>query len=175
MIKTNQSSLQAEKLATFNSFPIMISGCLLGIHCRYDGGTCGSSGITRFVSSANVIPFCPEQLGGLSTPRPPANIMGGDGRDVISNRARVINDEGEDVTEAFIMGAEESLRLARLTGVRIALLKDKSPSCGLRTPYCDKETDSRMGVTAALFDLSGIRIIEVNPEEDFTLPHFSGL
>ena len=153
----------------------MISGCLLGIRCRYDGGECGSSNIIHFASSANVIPFCPEQLGGLSTPRPPVSIRGGDGRDVLSGKATVINALGEDVTDAFKKGAEESRRLARLAGAKIAILKYKSPSCGIRTPYCEKSTDLGIGVTAALFDLSGIKLIEVGPKDRFPTPKITKL
>ena len=145
----------------------MVSGCLLGIGCRYDGGTCASPGLIRFASSANLIPICPEQLGGLSTPRPSASITGGDGEDVLSGCARVVNEEGENVTDAYKRGAEESLRLARLTGAGIALLKESSPSCGLSTPYCEGKTGLGRGVTAALLHSSGIRVFGVLPEEDF--------
>lgn len=172
MEKKRSSNLKTDEFGHLKDFPIMISGCLLGIRCRYDGGQCASPGIIHFASSANIIPFCPEQLGGLSTPRLPASIVGGDGRDVLSGRANVINNVGEDVTDAYKRGAEESLRLARLTGAEIALLKEKSPSCGLSTPYCEKSTDSGMGVTAALFHLSGLKVIGVNLEEDFPPPDF---
>ena len=175
MIKKDLSNLQADKPAPLTRFPIMISSCLLGIHCRYDGGKCDSYGIINFVPSANTIPFCPEQLGGLPTPRPPANIVGGDGRDVLSGRARVINSLEEDVTDAFKKGAEESLKLARLTGAGIALLKDKSPSCGLCTPYCEKSTGPGIGVTAALLDSSGIKIMDISPENNFPQRDFLGL
>ena len=153
----------------------MISSCLLGLHCRYDGGECGSADIIRFASSANIIPFCPEQLGGLPTPRPPANIVGGDGRNVLSGEARVVSNAGEDVTPAFRRGAEESLRLARLTGARIALLKDASPSCGPRTPYCEKSDGSGMGVTAYLLNVSGIKIVDAHTEDRFPTPDFLDL
>jgi len=97
-----------------------------------------------------LIPVCPEQLGGLPTPRPPAEILGGDGADVLSGTARVINLRGEEVTEAFMRGAEEVLRLARLLGVRRAFLKAKSPSCGLEP----------LGVTAALLLREGLELHE---------------
>ncbi|MDY7035996.1 MAG: DUF523 domain-containing protein [Thermodesulfobacteriota bacterium] len=171
----NPSSLQADKPFPINSFPIMISGCLLGLHCRYDGEECGFLGVIDFASSANIIPFCPEQLGGLHTPRPPINIVGGAGQDVIPGKARVIDNTGQDVTDAFIKGAEEALILARLTGVKIVLLKDKSPSCGIWTPHCDKGTDSGMGITAALLHFSGINIVGVNPEDSFPPTYFLAL
>jgi uncharacterized protein YbbK (DUF523 family) len=151
-------------------FPLMVSGCLLGIGCRYDGGTCTSPGLIRFASSTNLIPICPEQLGGLSTPRPSAIIAGGDGDDVLFGCAHVVNKEGEDVTDAYKKGAEESLRLARLMGAGIALLRESSPSCGLSTPYCESKTGFGRGVTAALFLSSGIRVFGVLPEEDFPSP-----
>jgi len=125
-----------------------------------------------FVASVPFIPFCPEQLGGLSTPRPPANIMGGDGRDVISGKARLLNVVGDDVTDAFKKGAEEAVKLARLTSTALAIMKDRSPSCGLRTPYCDKSTGLGIGVTAALFKSNGIKIFELGKDDPFPCKSF---
>ena len=107
---------------------MLVSSCLLGVMCRYDGGHSLAEEIASKVSQMHVIPICPEQLGGLPTPRPPSSIVNGDGDEVLRGRARVINDRGEDVTEAFVKGARETLALARLTGAKKALLKDKSPS-----------------------------------------------
>jgi uncharacterized protein YbbK (DUF523 family) len=112
----------------------------------------------------HMIPVCPEQLGGLPTPRPPSIIVDGDGEAVLRGQARVVNDRGDDVTEAFVKGARETLALAKLTGAYKAFLKGKSPSCGLRTPYCETETGSGIGVTAALLLRNGIEIVEVNGE-----------
>ncbi len=164
--KTSSNSL-ADEFRQLKETPLIVSGCLLGIGCRYDGGICASSSLIRFASRANLIPVCPEQLGGLSTPRPSANITGGDGNDVFSGCARVINKEGEDVTDAYKRGAEESLRLARLTGAEIALLRERSPSCGLSTPYCENKTGLGRGVTAALLHSSGMKVFGVLPEDDF--------
>ena len=72
---------------------------------------------------------------------------------------------GKDVTEAFIKGAQESLKLAQLTGATKAILKNKSPSCGLNTPYCETDTGYGLGITAALLLSAGIKIIEINPED----------
>lgn len=166
------SSSRIEEPGPLEPIPIMISACLLGIHCRYDGGEGGASGIIRFASSANIIPFCPEQLGGLSTPRPPVRIVGGDGFDVLSGRALVIDAEGDDVTDSFKKGAKESMCLARLTGSRIAILKDRSPSCGIRTPYCEKPEGFGMGVTAALLDQSRMKIMEIDAAAPFPPPGF---
>ena len=145
--------------------PILISSCLLGIKCRYDGGHCRSEEIIEKAQEIQFIPICPEQLGGLSTPRVPSYIVEGDGKGVLSGHARVINSLGKDVTEAFIKGARESLKLAQLTGATKAILKNKSPSCGLNTPYCETDTGYGLGVTAALLLKAGITIIEINPDE----------
>lgn len=172
MKKKRLSDSKADQTIPFKEIPIMVSGCLLGICCRYDGTQSASQGIIHFASSANIIPICPEQLGGLPTPRHPAKIVGGDGQDVLSGKAAVINSMGEDVTEAYKKGAEEALKVARLVRSSIALLREKSPSCGLTTPYCGKSTDSGMGVTAALFHRSGIKMFDINPNEDFPSPNF---
>lgn len=145
--------------------PILISSCLLGIECRYDGGHSRAEEIIEKAQEIQFIPICPEQLGGLSTPRAPSYIVKGDGKGVLSGHARVINSLGKDVTEAFIKGALESLKLARLTGATKAILKNKSPSCGLNTPYCETGTGYGLGITAALLLSAGITIIEINPEE----------
>ncbi len=145
--------------------PVLISSCLLGIECRYDAYHSRDDEIIKKAQEIQFIPICPEQLGGLSTPRAPSNIIKGDGKGVLFGHAQVINILGEDVTEAFIKGARESLKLARITGATKAILKNKSPSCGLNTPYCETDTGYGMGVTAALLLSNGIRIIEINPEE----------
>ena len=175
MIKRKQSNLQAETPLLKGELPIMISACLLGTHCRYDGQHSFCSNLLDFVSFIPIIPFCPEQLGGLPTPRPCSDIRGGDGRDVLSGNAKVINLEGKDVTDAFIKGAEETVKLARIAGAKIAIMKDKSPSCGLRTPYCDKLSGTGIGVTAALFESKGIKIIELAPNDTFPTQDFLNL
>lgn len=149
---------------------IMISACLLGIQCRYDGQHSRSEDLVGFVKGMRFLAFCPEQLGGLPTPRPAANIHGGDGRDVLRDKASVKNIHGEDVTARFIRGAREALKLSRLVQSTIAITKDGSPSCGLKTPYCDKK--GGMGITAALFLSEGIRIIELGKDAPFPSPDF---
>ena len=141
----------------------MISACLLGIHCRYDGKHSLCPDLADFVTSVSFIPFCPEQLGGLPTPRPPASITGGDGRDILSGGANVVNGSGEDVTDSFKKGAKEALRLAALAGATFAIMKDKSPSCGLRTPYCEKSSGLGIGVLAALFEMNNIKVYKLVP------------
>ena len=105
--------------------PILVSACLLGCACRYDGASKPHPAILRLARERAVIPVCPEQLGGLPTPRPPAEIQG----------ERVINREGRDVTAQYRAGAEATLRLAIAEGCTLALLKEKSPSCGSGRVY----------------------------------------
>ena len=150
----------------------MVSACLLGIGCRYDGRHSLCPGLVEALPPPLFIPFCPEQLGGLPTPRPPANLKNGDGQDVLAGLARIINAEGKDVTEAFKKGAHEALRLARLTGILVAIMKDRSPSCGLRTAFCDKSMGRGIGVTAALFESEGIKIIELGSNDVFPSQEF---
>ncbi len=167
-----QWSLLAEQLPLHKVSPIMVSACLLGVPCRYDGKDAFCAGLMDFVSSFQVIPFCPEQLGGLSTPRSPARIWGGDGRDVLAGRAKLVNALDEDVTEAFRNGAEEALALALPAENSLAIMKDKSPSCGLRTPYCETATGPGIGVTAALFESRGIRVFELGSKDVFPTHSF---
>ena len=102
---------------------ILISACLLGVRCRYDGGSKPQEPILRLMEKYTLIPVCPEQLGGLPTPRLPSERIG----------AQVVMKDGTDVTAAYRRGAEEALRLARLFGCRRAVLKERSPSCGSGT------------------------------------------
>lgn len=148
--------------------PVLISSCLLGIECRYDGGHSRAEEIIKMAKEMQFIPICPEQLGGLPTPRAPSNIVRGDGKGVLAGHARVINSLKEDVTGAFIKGAEETLKLARLTDAKKAILKNKSPTCGLNTPYCETDTGYGLGVTAALLLSAGIEIIEIGPDGKIT-------
>lgn len=135
---------------------IIVSACLAGVHCRYDGGEKTCDPLIRLVSQGKAIPLCPEQLGGLTTPRQPAEIIGD----------RVISRDGTDVTEAFHNGAHEALKLARLVGAKTAILKSRSPSCGSGLIYDGTFTGKLVpgeGVFAALCKLNGI---EVRTEED---------
>ncbi|MBW1900712.1 MAG: DUF523 domain-containing protein [Deltaproteobacteria bacterium] len=155
-----------------NRFPIMISACLVGVHCRYDGGHATCRDLVDFFASAPFVPFCPEQLGGLPTPRPPAIIKSGDGHDILSGQAKIINATGEDVTDAFRKGSEEAYALARLTGSSLAILKSRSPSCGLKTPHCENASGIGIGVTAAFFQSHGIKVFELDSDDPFPCKEF---
>lgn len=166
------SNLQINTALLQNRFPIMISACLMGVGCRYDGGHSRCGDLVDFFASVPCIRFCPEQLGGLPIPRPPANIKGGDGYDILAGKARIINALGEDITDAFRRGAEEAFVLARQSGSSLAIMKSRSPSCGLKTPYCEKETGMGIGVTAAFFETHGIRVFELDKRDSFPCKEF---
>ena len=147
--------------------PVVVSACLLGRACRYDGGHCRHEGVLRFLAGRRVVPVCPESLGGLVIPRPPAEIAGGDGRDVLAGRAKVLDREGKDVTAAFLRGAEAALAEAEACGAKAAVLKERSPSCGVHWIY--DGTFSRTlrpgpGVAAALVAGRGMATIASEEE-----------
>lgn len=139
---------------------ILVSACLLGINCKYNGNNNLNSKVIQLGS--NIVPFCPEQLGGLETPRPPAEITGGDGNDVLQGKAKVITDTGKDVTANFITGAEMSAKLAEITKAKFAVLKANSPSCGVSCIYDGTFSHTKHygdGVTSALLKQKGIKVI----------------
>ena len=141
--------------------PVLVSACLLGVRCRYDGKSRPCRHLIDKLRGMAVVPICPEQLGGLPTPRPGQCFHGGDGHEVLAGRARVINDLGEDVTEHFLRGAREAVRLARLCGAEVAYLKSRSPSCGFGQVDIEGMLRPGDGVTAAALLRQGIRVIRV--------------
>jgi len=145
----------------------LISACLLGIRCSWSGDDKYKNNRAIELSKVEtLIPICPEQLGGLSTPRTPQEIKGGTGDDVLDNKCRVLNKNGEDVTGQFIKGAEETLKIACQLGINEFIAKSGSPSCGCGQIY-DGTLSGKLiggdGVATALLRINGIRII---PEED---------
>ena len=131
---------------------ILVSACLLGIPCRYDGAGKADPAIEKLRQGGHtLIPVCPEILGGLPTPRPPAERRGD----------RVMTRDGGDVTVQYRRGAEEALRLCRLLGCEAALLKERSPSCGSGMVYDGTFTGvltAGEGVTAELLRAQGIPV-----------------
>ena len=136
----------------------IVSACLAGVRCRYDGGHCETPEIRRLVAEGRGLPVCPEQLGGLPTPRIPAEIVGDGGESVLKETALVLDNEGRAVTAAFIRGAEETWRLAQLIGATKAILKERSPSCGVTQICRGEETISGEGVTCFLLRTHGIQV-----------------
>ncbi len=140
----------------------VISACLMGVKCRYNGLDSKNERLKSELGADEWIPVCPEQLGGLPTPRPPAEIVGGNGDDVLKGKARVIDVNGEDKTEVFLHGARRALQIAQAHGATHAILKSKSPSCGCGQTYDGSFAGNLTegdGVTAALFRRHGIQII----------------
>ncbi|MFC7440651.1 DUF523 domain-containing protein [Laceyella putida] len=151
----------------------LVSACFAGIHCRYDGRHNRVEQIQDLVKRGEAIPVCPEQMGGLSTPRKPAEIVGGDGHDVLDGKAKVIDIDGKDVTEAFVRGAYEALHMARMLGVDEAILKEKSPSCGSCVIYdgtFQGKKKTGKGVTAALLERHGIKVASEETWEEQETP-----
>ncbi len=138
--------------------PIIISACLLGLNTRYDAGSARSPEAVRRLEGRAFIPVCPEQLGGLPTPRPRAELICGSGADVLKGNCRVMDERGLDVTENFVRGAQEVLRIARLSGSAEAFLKEKSPSCGVTTVVKGGDIVAGEGVTAALLKTEGVAV-----------------
>jgi uncharacterized protein YbbK (DUF523 family) len=143
---------------------VLVSACLLGARVRYHGGDARSEHpvLRRWQEEGRLVAVCPERDGGLPTPRPPAEIVGGEGgRGVLKTLALVRTREGNDVTAAFVHGAEEALAAARAQHIRVAVLKDGSPSCGTTFTYDGSFTGARLavpGVTAALLEQHGVRV-----------------
>lgn len=140
----------------------LVSACLLGVRCAWSGDARYVSRRALELATAEVlIPVCPEQLGGLATPRAPQEIQGGNGEDVLDGKCRVLNRDGVDVTAQFIRGAEETLKIARLLKVKEFVAKSKSPSCGCGEIY-DGSFSGKLisgdGVTTALLKRNQVRI-----------------
>jgi uncharacterized protein YbbK (DUF523 family) len=142
--------------------PILVSACLAGRVCRYDGTDARDDEIAALVAGGRAVLVCPEEDGGLPTPRPPAEIVGGDGADVLAGRARVVTDAGEDVTATYLEGARRALEAARKAGAATAVLKARSPSCGKGCIYDGSFSGSQVsgdGVTTALLARHGIEVV----------------
>jgi uncharacterized protein YbbK (DUF523 family) len=146
---------------------IMISSCLMGSKVRYNGSDLAITSplFSELISLVEVIPFCPEVSGGLATPRAPAEIIKGTGYEVLQGESRVINNEGIDVTEAFLRGAELALHICLQHGISVALLTESSPSCGSNTIHNGEFKGIKIpgkGVTTALLEKNGIRVFNQN-------------
>lgn len=134
----------------------LCSACLLGAKCRYDGKSKLNKKVIKLLKKEILIPVCPEQLGGLPTPREPSEKQG----------KRVITKSGKDVTKNFENGARQTLDLAKLFNIKEVILKQRSPSCGSGQTYDGTFSDSIIkgdGVTTSLLKRNGIKVIS---EED---------
>lgn len=141
---------------------ILVSRCLLGHRVRYDGGASGPfDRLQQWLDEGRVVPLCPEVAGGLPTPRAAAEIPGGQGSEVLDGQAAVITTDGEDVSTQFLSGAYQALALVREHGIRVAVLKANSPSCGNLFTYDGTFSGVKVrgeGVTAALLKRHGVQV-----------------
>ena len=169
----NHNKKDKEKIEELNISPILVSACLLGINCVFDGSSNINKLILELMEKHLLIPVCPEQLGGLSTPRDPQDIIQGSGEDVLLGKAKVVTINGKDVTENFKKGASEVLEVAKINKVKIAIFKENSPSCGVHFIYNVKHNQkfktSGKGVTTALLLENGLRIISEKELEENSL------
>jgi uncharacterized protein YbbK (DUF523 family) len=139
----------------------LCSACLLGIGCRYDGKSKLNEKALALSKREVLIPVCPEQLGGQSTPRPDAEIKGGDGKDVLDGKAKVVEPDKNNVSEYFVNGAREVLKIAKLYSIKEVILKQRSPSCGSGKIYdgsFSKKLVDGDGVTTALLKQNKIKV-----------------
>jgi uncharacterized protein YbbK (DUF523 family) len=142
--------------------PILVSACLAGVPCTHAGEAKTRAWALRLVAEGRAVACCPEVAGGLPVPRPEAEIQGGDGDDVLDGRARVVTAEGVDVTRQYLRGAEAAVAAARRAGAELAVLKARSPSCGVGRIH-DGSFSGRLvagdGVTAAALRRAGVRVV----------------
>jgi uncharacterized protein YbbK (DUF523 family) len=146
----------------------LISACLLGINCNFEAKNWCNPKLLEEFAKGQLFPVCPEVLGGLPVPRVPAEIQGGEGSDVLDGKAKVVNLQGVDVSSQFLKGAAEALRIAQAVGATVALLTEKSPSCGCGVIFDGSFQDKFIagdGVTAALLKRNGIKVTSIKVTE----------
>ncbi len=137
----------------------IVSACLAGVACRHDCRHSRNEDVLRLLVEGKALPACPAQLGGLPTPRVPAELRGGDGRAVLSGAAFVADRSGAVLTERYLKGAIEFCRLAKKWGGTRAVLRDRSPSCATGRLYIDGRVRGGRGVAAALLEAEGFTLL----------------
>lgn len=143
---------------------ILVSACLAGVNCRYDGKSCKNEDISKLISQDKAIAICPEQLGELPVPRERIEIVSGDGYHILKGTAKAINDKGIDVSENIILGAYKVLRIAQILKIKEVIFKSRSPSCGYKEIYDGTFTGKLKkgtGVCSALLIKNGIKVKSV--------------
>lgn len=152
---------------------LLVSSCLGGLECRYNGTSSLVEKIQEWVQQEKAVMVCPELLGGFATPREPAEIIGGTGQDVLDGRAKVIDQSGCDVTKQYVKGAELTLALAKQMGATHVVLKEFSPSCGSQLIYNGEFSRTKIpgeGVTSALLRREGITVVSENQLDEWFPP-----
>lgn len=149
---------------------ILVSSCLAGLKVRYNGSDSLDNRIQRLLLEGKAITVCPELLGGFLTPREPAEIVGGDGEDVLNGKAIVVEKSGRDVTDLYVNGAYFTLKTAQELSATAIILKEYSPSCGSSLIYNGEFKDNKIpgvGVTTALLRRNGLKVISEENLTDF--------
>lgn len=147
---------------------ILVSACLLGIDCKYNGSNNDNIKVKEYLKNKEFIIVCPEQLGGLTTPRDPSEIVKFDNSEIMDKAYKVISNKNIDVTKNFIKGANETLKIAQIYNCKEAILKDGSPSCGSNFIYDGSFTCNKIkgeGLTAKLLRDNNIKVISENELE----------
>lgn len=157
--------MNRESSANGHREPILVSACLLGLPTRYDGKSKRSQAVVEYLQRENLlpIPVCPEQLAGMSTPREKTFFKSGSGIDVLAGEGHAVSESGASMNDIFCRGAWMTLQIGHLSHCRRALLKERSPSCGVRQIYRGAVKTPGTGVTTALLIEKGF---EVFSEED---------
>ena len=144
-----------------NKKKALISMCLIGVDCRYNHTNCLTKYLNIYKEKYILIPVCPEQLAGFSTPRSKCEIKFGNGFDVINGKSYVFNENGDNVTAKFMKGAEEVLKICNILKIKYAFFKEKSPSCGVSKIYNNGKIVNGCGVTTALLLKNKIKVFGV--------------
>ena len=157
-------------MPTSRSKSILVSSCLLGLDSRYNGVCKKNREVLAFLSDGNwtAIPVCPEQLAGLPTPRPATQFASGDGESVLAGEGALVSSRQDEMSSAFIKGAEQTLLIARLNNCRQAILKERSPSCGVHEVYRNNKVVRGSGVTAAMLGKNGISVYSEDDLENIS-------
>ena len=144
---------------------VLVSACLWGENTRYDGQSRPSATLRACLAGHKVLPLCPEVLGGLAVPRPPARFVnarpGQEGRDLLAGRARLLTGNNVDVSQAFINGARKVVELVLRNNIKKAFLKDRSPSCACDLQGVNPKAGIKLGVLSALLIDNGIEVEEI--------------
>lgn len=140
---------------------IIISACLCGVNCKYNGKNNLKDGVEKLLKEGKVIPVCPEQLGGMETPREPHEIVNSTALEILRGKGKVLSETYKDSTDKFVKGAYETLKIAKALGVKEAILKSNSPSCGFGIIYDGNFSGKKIrgnGITAELLQKENIKI-----------------
>lgn len=145
----------------------LISACLCGVNCKYNGKNNLNDRCVELLREGKAILVCPEQLGGLSTPREPAELKGNPKEILEGTDGKILSISGKDVTEEFLKGAKETLKIAKAIDAKKAILKEGSPSCGCNFIYDGSFSGNKIrgkGLTAYMLEMEGIKVISEKEE-----------